>query len=145
MPDRVAFFQGEVDRRTIWVGLPNWNFDDYFVPLIFSTSPDHDWKGYLYTEQARKYGINGANVYLIYGYTDLYEKYERAHLQSISYAEHLGENGLYDAPRRVLAALPGVERVEMERCRENAWCCGAGGGCRWRSRFFRMRRLRRRR
>lgn len=40
-------------------------------------------------------------------------------------ARHMHE---YEAPREVLNALP-VELVEMEHIRENAWCCGAGGGC----------------
>lgn len=39
-----------------------------------------------------------------------------------------GANGIYDSPRTIINSIPGLELVEMERIRENAWCCGAGGG-----------------
>ncbi len=41
-----------------------------------------------------------------------------------------GTNGIYQPPRDILSAIPGVELIEFERMRENALCCGAGGGVR---------------
>lgn len=46
-------------------------------------------------------------------------------------------NGEYDSPRDLLRAIPGLELIEMGRCRENGYCCGGGGGGMWTDSFSR--------
>lgn len=42
---------------------------------------------------------------------------------------HLGRHSnVYEEPRKVLSSIEGLKLVEMPRNRENARCCGSGGG-----------------
>lgn len=84
---------GEVDQAKTWVGLPNWISDDYMFMLIFTSTPGYGgWKGSLYGNVMRRYGINATFTNLIFNDLKQYELNERYHLQSVSYAEHLGES-----------------------------------------------------
>jgi Fe-S oxidoreductase len=40
-------------------------------------------------------------------------------------------NRVFSPPREIMDQVPGVEAVEMHRCKERGFCCGAGGARMW--------------
>ena len=40
-------------------------------------------------------------------------------------------SNIYDEPREILKSVPGLEFIEMERSREDSFCCGGGAGRVW--------------
>jgi Fe-S oxidoreductase len=48
---------------------------------------------------------------------------------------YLGRHSsIYEAPRRILASIPGVTLIEMQNNRERSFCCGGGSGGPWKDR-----------
>ena len=45
---------------------------------------------------------------------------------------YLGRHSaVYDEPRRILEAIPGLSLIEMQNNRDRSFCCGGGGGGSW--------------
>jgi Fe-S oxidoreductase len=58
-------------------------------------------------------------------------KFTKEFKKKIAYHDpcHLGRHAkVFDPPRNILKAIPGVQIVEMRHERDDSQCCGAGGG-----------------
>jgi Fe-S oxidoreductase len=58
-------------------------------------------------------------------------RFDRRVEKTVTYHDpcHLGRHGgVFEAPRNVIKAIPGIKFVEMPRNRRESRCCGAGAG-----------------
>lgn len=111
------------------------NFQAYGVKKIVTICP-HTYNTFKHEYQ--EFGLEAE----VYHHTELIWKWMQEGRikptkevdESIAYHDscYIGRyNDIYDIPRQILTHIPGVQVLEMARNKQDAMCCGAGGGMMW--------------
>ena len=110
-------------------------FSKYQFNKIITTDP-HAYNAIKneYPQLGISYSVQHYTEYLIERLDQLKPLLKREVKTKVTYHDpcYLGRaNGIFDQPRALLEAIPGVELVEMAHNHTNSLCCGGGGGGMW--------------
>jgi len=110
-------------------------FDKYqFEKLVMLDSHSYRALSHFYPRFGAEYPVEHHTTYLADRLEQLKPLLSKPIEAKVTYHDNccIGRRaGIYDPPRQLLEAIPGIELVEMERNRDHALCCGGGGGGMW--------------
>jgi len=126
---------GERGLFEILAGKNGKTFSKYQFNKIITTDP-HAYNAFKneYPQLGISYPIQHYTEYLIERFDQLKPLLKHEVKAKVTYHDpcYLGRaNGIFDQPRALLEAIPGVELVEMAHNHANSLCCGGGGGGMW--------------
>jgi Fe-S oxidoreductase len=110
-------------------------FGKYEFKEIITTDP-HAYNAIKneYPKLGIEFSIKHYTEFLAERIDDLKPKLKENGQKKVTYHDpcYLGRvNKVFDAPRELLNAIPGVELAEMSHTMTNSLCCGGGGGGMW--------------
>ncbi|MFW9875302.1 MAG: (Fe-S)-binding protein [Candidatus Thorarchaeota archaeon] len=132
-----VFMTGQLEKAKILAETNVNNFKDRGIEKIITSCAGcyRTWKDTYPNKFGLEHGIEVEHLpeFLLGKLNDGELNFSKEFNKKITYHDpcHIGRHmGIYEAPREVLQKIPGLELLEMTRNRENAWCCGSGGGVR---------------